>query len=224
MDAIKDAGGFAFDLAVSPDSERRVEEYERMLESKRQDDLYAKYKASGVPAKFFGSSLESYNADTAEESRIKDTVLAFAENPCNRVLIMCGNHGNGKTMLGCGIVRKCGGVYALSSDICVEYEAATSYKAKRNRLEVLKHYCECPMLVVDECGKYALDTELEKFIQSYILCGRYERNKPSVFITNGSKKRYIDFLGKSAFDRLTECCTTIEFNMESSRKSLRNRT
>lgn len=203
---------------LNPEMEKKSEEYEKEMERRRQEALRKKYETSGVPSKFFSSSLESYLAETDEEKRIKDAVVGFAGNPGNKVLILCGNNGTGKTLLGCGIVRKCGGEYALSSDICVEYEAAVSYRSKRSRPEILGHYCECPMLVVDECGKYTLDPELEKFVLSYVLCGRYERNKPSVFITNGAKRRFIEFLGKSSFDRLTECCTTVEFKMESKRR------
>lgn len=218
--AINEAHGFRFNFSFTPDSDERAKEYERECESRRQEEALIRYRNSGVPAKFFGESIDTYIARTDEEKRIRKEVERFAERPMNKVLLMCGSNGNGKTHLGCGIIRKCGGEYALSSDICIEYEAAISFKSKRDRLQILRHFCECRMLVVDECGKYALDKELEKFINSYILCGRYERGRPSVFITNAAKERYIEFLGKSVFDRLTECCVTIDFAGESKRKRL----
>jgi len=77
------------------------------------------------------------------------------------------------------------------------------------------------MLVIDECGKYFLNSDLEKFLLIQIVCGRYENNKPTVLVTNANKKAFIDFMGKAVYDRLTEVCSTVEFDFESKRKSLR---
>ena len=196
----------------------KVDEYEKQKERIRQEKLYEDYKTCGVPSKFFETSLATYITETDEEKKNLETVIDFAENPKNRILVLCGNNGRGKTLLSCGALRECGGEYVTSSQLCIEYEAGTSYHAKRTREEILNHYSKvAPILVIDECGKYTLNPQLEQFILSYVLCTRYENNLASVVVTNGEKKKFLEFLGKSLFDRLTECCTTLDFTGESKR-------
>ena len=126
------------------------------------------------------------------------------------------------THLACGTLRESGGEYVTSSQLCIEYEAATSYHSKRTREEIL-HHCSkvAPIFVIDECGKYTLNLQLEQFILSYVLCTRYENNLASVVVTNGEKKKFLEFLGKSLFDRLTEVCTTLDFTGASKRLARR---
>lgn len=200
----------------------KVDEYEKQKERIRQEKLYEDYKTCGVPSKFFETSLETYITETYEEKKNLETVIDFAKNPKNRILVLCGNNGNGKTLLSCGALRECGGEYVTSSQLCIEYEAGTSYHAKRTREEILNHYSKvAPILVIDECGKYTLNPQLEQFILSYVLCTRYENNLASVVVTNGEKKKFLEFLGKSLFDRLTEVCTTLDFTGESKRLARR---
>lgn len=194
-----------------------LNEYEKQQEKISLEKAYEGYKRSGVPSKFFESSLDTFNAETEEDSKIKKIVTEYAENPANRVLILYGNHGRGKTHLGCGITRKCGGAYVTSSKLCIEWEAAVSYHAKRTRMEILDHYSKIEMLVIDECGKYALNMDLEKFLLSSIVCERYENNLPTVLITNEQKEVIVKYLGKTAYDRLREVCTTVSFEGESRR-------
>lgn len=200
----------------------RVAEYEKQQEEIKAKEKYEIYKKSGVPEKFFDTTIDDYNAVNEEEIKIKNTAKDFASNPQNRVLICHGKNGNGKSLLGCGIIRVAGGEYVLSSDLCVEYEAATSYHAPRSRIQLLKHYAKLPgVLVIDECCKYTLNPELEKFIDSYIVCARYENNLATDLITNSNKKDFVDFLGKAVFDRFTQVCTSLEFNEPSYRINLR---
>lgn len=200
----------------------RVSEYEKQMASIKESENLEIYKKSGVPEKFYETTIDSYNAVTEEEKKIKKTIKDFAANPANRVLICHGENGNGKSLFGCGIIREAGGEYVLSSDLCVEYEAATSYHAPRSRIEILKHYAKVRgVLVIDECCKYTLNPELEKFIDSYIVCARYENNIATDLITNSNKKDFVDFLGKAVFDRMTQVCTSIEFKEPSYRKNLR---
>ncbi len=199
----------------------KIIEYERQqAEIKKQAD-YEKYKNSGVPDKFFESSLDTYIAETEEEKRNLAMVKDFAQDPKNRILLLCGNNGNGKSHLLSGIIRECGGEYITSSQLCVEYEAATSYHSKRTREEILRHYSKVSLLVIDECGKYTVNEKLEQFILAYIFSARYENDLATGAATNAEKKTFLEFLGKSVFDRCTEVCTTLDFTGPSKRQERR---
>lgn len=203
-------------------SDKKVAAYERQQEIYRIQENYERYKKSGVPAKFFNESLETFIAKTDEEKKNLQIVKEFTENPKNKILLLCGNNGNGKSHLLSGIIRECDGEYITSSQLCVEYEAATSYHSERTREQILRHYStEVSMLVIDECGKYTVNEKLEQFLLANIFSTRYEYDLPSGVGTNADKKEFIEFLGKSFFDRCTEVCTTLDFTGPSKRQSRR---
>lgn len=206
---------------ITPSDEKAVEEYWAKVEQDRKADALERYKASGVPAKFYEESFDTFATDTDAMEVVKNRVMEFAEKPRNRILILCGENGNGKTHLASSVIRECGGVFIVSSMLCVQYDSATSFKAKKSREEILNYMSTCRMLVIDDCGKYPLNPELEKFLLSYIISARYSNNLPLVLTTNGKKEAFINFLGKAVYDRFTEVCTTVEFNWGSHRKSKR---
>lgn len=208
-----DISNFFSNLKVSDEED----DFERKEKEAAEKKAHERYIASGVPEKFFNTSIDSYVPGTPDEQKIKQTVVEFSDNPANRILIMLGNNGCGKSLLSCGIIRKFGGSYILSPDLCIAYDAATSFHAPKTREEIIKYYSTVKMLVIDECGKYVLNKELEKFLLSFIIIKRYENGLPTVLVTNGEKKEFIEFLGKACFDRLTEVCTTLEFRGASKR-------
>lgn len=211
-----------FDITTLEGQEQRYQEYLKKQEKEKLERKIEDYKVSGVPKKFFDKGFESYVAESEEEKQIKDTVFKFSENPKNRILILCGKNGNGKTHLGAAVIYEYGGRYITSSMLCIKYESAKSgYNSNETRTALLDYYCKTKMLVIDECMKYLLNPELEKFLLGFILCTRYENNLPTMFITNSDKKTMIEFLGKASYDRLTEVCTTLDFTWESRRKKNR---
>ena len=220
-------GGIDIDLGhCSEENDTRLEQYEAELRKQEQERCFSRYKESGVPAKFFNQSFDTFIAGTEEQRAVLAECQSFAEKPSNRVLVMCGNNGNGKSHLGSSILRKSiyygvGGTYITSSALCIKYDSAIGFKADMNREEVVAYYSKTPMLIIDECCKYFLNSELEKFLLVLIICNRYENNLPTVLITNSEKRAFIDFLGKAVYDRFTEVCTTLDFSWNSSRKSNR---
>lgn len=211
-----------FDISTLSGQEQRYEEYLKEQEKEKLERKVEVYKISGVPKKFFEDNFTTYIAESKEEEKIKEIVFKFSENPKNKILILCGKNGNGKTHLGASVIYEYGGKYITSSMLCIKYESAKSgYNSNETRTALLDYYCKSKMLVIDECMKYSLNPELEKFLLAFILCTRYENNLPTMYITNSDKKTMIEFLGMAAFDRLTEVCTTLDFNWESRRKKNR---
>lgn len=215
------------DIGLETKNHEKVEAFEREQERIKFDECLKKYFESGVPEKFKYHNFKTFGTFTDKEKYAKEVSFKFSENPKNRVLILSGRNGNGKTHLGTSILYQSifngnGGCYITSSNLCVKYESAIGYKTKMNREEILEHYSRCRgILVIDECCKYFVNSELEKFLLVQIICMRYENDLPTVLITNSDKKSFIEFLGQAVYDRFTEVCTTLDFNWESKRKTLR---
>lgn len=213
---------FHFNIMPNEERERMAAEWEKEDERRKKNEAYERYKKSGVPEKFFNSSFDTFIAETDKEKEVKQKVVEFAKNPKNRVMMLCGLNGGGKTHLLCSALRVVGGEYITSSMLCVKYDSAIGFKATMSREEILRHYTTLRgLLVIDECAKYFVNPDLEKFVLMNVICGRYENNLATGLGTNSDKKALVNFLGKACFDRLTEVGTTVEFNFESKRKSRR---
>ena len=164
--------GLGIDVDVQP--QEKVEEYERMQEKMEQDKRLAEYKSSGVPEKFWNESFETYDVGNttngSELAYVRDKVMEFAKNPRNRVLVLCGLNGTGKSHLASSVIREYGGEYVTSSMLCMMYDS--TYKGKMSREELIEHYSRIKMLVIDECCKYFINEETEKFLLMQIICMR----------------------------------------------------
>lgn len=192
--------------------EQNNKNYQEMI--KRE---WAESKESGIPERFINSSLDNYNAVTDEEKRNLSVCQNFVENKGRQMLFFIGKYGNGKTHLGCAIVRECvkKGRFTTSFEICTRYEMGGDFKASENRWEVLERFINYDMLVIDEFGR--AKPEIERLIIPYIINARYENKKRTVLITNLEKSKAIELLGDASVDRLKEVCSTINFTGESKR-------
>jgi len=213
---VKDEGkGISISIPVR--SEEEIAEYERQEKEIKDFEKMEAYKNSGVPKKFFSESLDTFKPENEDDAFALGIIRNFVKAPKNKVILMYGESGNGKSHLACGAVREMGGQFRMSEDICVEYDSASDFNAKRTRAEVLNYYVTRKLLVIDEMMKYTIKPQLEAWILSYIIRMRYENNLPTILIKNGSKREFSDFVGTAVNDRLKECCTSIEFKGESHR-------
>ena len=138
----------------------------------------------------------------------------------NRSLWLCGNNGNGKTMLVACILYELGyGSYVKSYEIEDELEEAASFSSKESKKSVLQKYYTKKLLVIDEVGRFSSQKELAYLFR--ILNERYERNLPTILVTNLDKKSLKEYLGQALFDRFSEMCTSITFSEESYRTKIR---
>ncbi|MGP1459237.1 MAG: ATP-binding protein [Treponema sp.] len=221
---------FAALKAVKKMSEAELDRLCKKMEREREAEREAeqrilnqqRYEQSGVPKKFFPHSIDTYKARDAFQKSTKQTVSAYIANADNRMLLLCGNNGTGKSHLGCAVIRECGGIYVSSFKLCVEYESGADFKSKRTKLEVLDFYVKQKMLVIDEVGRFT-DEKTEKTIIPAIINMRYEDNLPTVVISNLSKEELVAYFGKATYDRMTETCTSVEFHGKSMREELRGR-
>lgn len=207
--------GISISIPVCSDEE--IEAFEKQEREYREAEKHENYKNSGVPKKFFDFSIDDFKAENDTDKYALSIVRNFIKAPKNKVILLLGNSGNGKTLLGCGAVREIGGQFRMSEDICVEYDSASDFNSKKTRSEVLQYYVTRKLLVIDELMKYSIRPSLEAWIISYIIRMRYENNLPTVLITNGTKKEFSSFVGSAVNDRLKECCISVEFSGESHR-------
>ena len=211
---------FKFDFSqMSPERDSKIAEFERrMLEAGRTE----RYRKT-VPERYWSESLDTYVADTEERKAAAEKARAFAQGARSGgflTLILLGSVGTGKTHLACGIIRECGGLYRLAPAMCEEIRRAKSFGARETEADILDRYGRAGLLVIDEIGRGIAAAE-EQYMLYQAINERYNRRRPTVLISNQSKKDFLEYVGIAAADRLTESAQTVEFTGKSYRATLR---
>lgn len=221
MDEIKKIN---FDINIfKPHSDEWVEQYEREIEEQRQESerrkrlLYYRSSISGVPPIFYNESFDTYIPENKQDELNLGVVKSFSKAlNTNKVLLITGSFGNGKSHLGASIIRESGGVMVTAEDLVNEYLSSMNFNSKVTFESVLERYATTTMLVIDEFGR-GLKSDKEVDIVGNILCKRYGNLLPTCLISNLSKELVVQKLGGAVFDRLAETCTAISFNKPSYR-------
>ena len=200
----------------------RDEEVEEMERKQAEAEKLARYKKT-VPERYWKESFETYRAETDEQKNALEQSRRFLEAvKCGKfcTLIMLGTVGTGKTHIACGIVREYGGLYRLAPNIVEEIRRAKSFTAKETEADLLENYGRAKLLVIDEIGRGVAGTD-EQYMLYQIINERYNRRKPTVLISNQTKRDFLNYIGIAAADRLTESAKTVEFKGQSYRATLR---
>lgn len=220
MDEITSIGRLLnIDFSKMAARDEEIEEMERKQALAAKLDYYKK----AVPERYWKESLDTYTAENEEQKTALDHTRRFLEAiKCGRfcTLIMLGTVGTGKTHLACGLVREFGGLYKLAPNIVEEIRRAKSFTAKETEADLLENYGRAKLLVIDEIGRGVAGTD-EQYMLYQIINERYNRRKPTVLISNQTKRDFLNYIGIAAADRLTESAKTVEFKGQSYRATLR---
>lgn len=199
------------------------ESAERRAEIERQDKLLAEQRAeqwmrrlghAGIPQRFQDRTLESFNPENEGQKAALAFATEYAHNfaevrKSGRGAIFIGKPGTGKTHLACGIglhvMREHRG-YVLFMTV---QRAIRSIKdtwakgAERSESEAIAELVEPELLILDEVG-VQFGTEFERNTLFDVLNERYERRRPTLFLSNLTKQEVAEFLGERVMDRLRE--------------------
>lgn len=211
---------------ANPERDAWIKQREKELaEQAEKDAAYQTQKrveSSGVPRRYWHVDFGSYIPRDEKDSRNLETVMNFSKIKKNdKVLILLGGKGLGKTHLGSAIIRNCGGKFISIEEFIFKYESALDFHANINREELMELYSNTKMLVIDEIGR-SMQQEKENALLNYILRRRYENMLPTVLISNLSKAELLKKLGEAVLDRLRETCISLEFEGESYRTYIRD--
>lgn len=210
-------------------SDSEWEERDRQVEEarafERQRQKHRALEKCGIGERYFTERLNTYKR-TRESELVYQTVCDYLERvQCGefRTLVLCGNHGTGKTHLASGLLFELGGLYCLSDKIRIEYESAKNFKAPAMQEEVIQKYGTVNFLVIDDIG-WNGGTETEKHCLYRIINERYNNRLPTVLICNMSQGEFSAYVGSAVFDRLSESATFCDCLWESYRLHKRSYT
>lgn len=199
--------------------DEEVKAWEKAQELRQKKERYQRQ----VPERYWSESIDTYKTDTEERRKAKAKAESFIQAvKCGKfqTLVFLGTVGTGKTHLASGIVYECGGFYRLAPAIVEEIRRAKSFNAKETEADILDTYGRASLLVIDEIGRGIAAAE-EQYMLYQIINERYNRRKPTILISNQTKKDFLNYVGIAAADRLTESAQVVEFTGKSYRGEIR---
>lgn len=142
----------------------------------------ARLSAMGIGRKYWGSTLENYQAKSPSQKAAVNEIKALMESR-RGFLVLTGSFGVGKTHLGCAAVREMGGAIWTMADISTRIRATYSPRAKETEQDVQKELCSTPFLVIDELGRTKMQ-EADANCLSHIVNKRYSNELPTMLLSN----------------------------------------
>ena len=198
------------------------------LASKRREALNAALFATGIAPRFRSCSLGNYLTRLEGQKIAVGTCQAyvdqFEENlAAGRCLLLLGNFGNGKTHLGCAILKEVvtrygvSALYAPTPDIIAALKASFVRDSCPTEQSILTELTKVDLLLIDELGAQG-GTEFERQSLHQIIDTRYRNMLPTIVTSNLPSAKLSAYIGDRALDRLRENGgQAIAFDWESSR-------
>lgn len=204
------------------ESKKQELQYEENERKEKENKKQKHYESSGIKDRYFECRINQFDAYTDELKHHFEIVKKFindVNSGYSKTLWLCGNHGNGKTLLASYIVRECWGNFCKTYNIEDDLKIADSFSCKENRRQVFERYAGYSVLVIDEVASYPSDNERKYLF--HILNDRYEKNLSTVIVTNLSNSELKKYLGNALVDRFMTNCISLNFTGESYRKKER---
>jgi len=211
-------------LCSSVKAEEKAREETAWL--KRQKDIFRETEKTNeltnmnIGEKFWDESFESFDAYTPELEHHLDICVKYANNHKGRMLVMLGNHGNGKDHLAASILKRIGGY--MYSVFEIELLLKDAYSGKTSEFEIYQKLCnEASLLIINEIGRHK-SGDWETHFLSYIINKRYENWKPVILISNkhlkddcpGCDDCLQKYLGNDVISRIVESGEILIFTGE----------
>lgn len=207
-------------------AEAREAERRAKAEESRREIEATLLKWSGIPERYHGASLRDWVTEDEKQAHQKPKMVAWAggiEIPGHSSMVWNGPAGTGKTHLACGMLQdryKAGldGFYITAKGYTDRLKNAYRNDSKESSTDVLERFSSVPILVIDEVGRQ-FEAKSEELYFFELVNERYNRRRPTLFLSNLSDEEFRVFAGIAVMDRLKEGGGRfLTFNWESRRK------
>lgn len=131
MNEIKQINPLPFLTTIEANPERdewikqREKELAEQAEKEAAYQMQKSVESSGVPRRYWHVDFDTYISRNEKDSKNLETIKKFTSLDNNdKVLILLGAKGLGKTHLGSAIIRNCGGKFISIEELIFKYESA----------------------------------------------------------------------------------------------------
>ncbi len=203
-------------------------EREEAAAAARRSSHFARLGRAGIPDRFQDRTLESFVVENEGQRRALDFAKRYTADiqttlKSGRSALFTGKPGTGKTHLAIGIGRKVLQLPKADVLFITVQRAIRSIKdtwakdSDQSESQAIAALVAPDLLILDEVGvQYGSD--FEKNMLFDVLNDRYEKRRPTLFLSNLTKDEAAAYLGERVMDRLREDGgTTLSFSWESYR-------
>lgn len=197
-------------------NEKREEETRQSELFKARYELSIKLGSALIPKRFQGKTFDSYLAESDQQKAALAKCVEYAENfdghkRAGRCMLLLGKPGTGKTHLAIAIANHImtttreSAVYRTLGGVLQDIRESYDDNSPTNEGWILKGLIAPSLLVLDEIGaskEKPSDFELTTLFA--IINGRYERELPTVVVSNLGPKELAASIGERSADRLRE--------------------
>lgn len=184
---------------------------------------------AAIPARFADKTLESFKAESPEQSRALGVARSYAEQWNQSAekgawLVFSGPPGTGKSHLAIAILQSIlprhVGRYMTCMELIQTLRSTWRKDSERSEMDVLDEITQVPLLVIDELGvQYGTDSEQNHLFD--VLDRRYREMMPTILLTNQNKDGLRALVGDRVYDRMTEVARWVPFTWPSYRPQAR---
>lgn len=191
----------------------------REEERNRQADLMREraerfVRNSDIPKRFEDKGFREYRPVNGKSASILTKIQRYGDAVSSgdhggRSLILLGNVGNGKTHLGCAllrdvILRTCkSGKYMTFAELVRDVKGTWRRDSQISEQDIYNRFAKPELVVLDEVGMQNF-TDFEQTVAYEAINARYLLEKPTVVITNLPASDLSTCLGERVVDRLRE--------------------
>ena len=197
--------GVVVDLDEIRRRDQRAAAVERRLRAKAH---------SGVPVRFLGQGFDDYRLQAGEPQARAVKLLRRYSDGFSQVrgegicLQLLGGVGTGKTMLVCALAQAVidagfSARYVTAMNAVREIRESYRRDSQTTEREAIKALTVPDLLVLDEVGQQ-YGTDGEQILLYDVINGRYEKQLPTVVVSNLDLKGVTGYLGERVIDRLRE--------------------
>ncbi len=167
-----------------------------------------------IPKRFQGKNFDSFNAEDEKQKKVLGVCMSYAQcfpkhHSEGRSLLLLGNVGTGKTHLAAAIADyiirnyRHEALYRTVYSILQHVKGSFDRESEYNEHQAFEAFIRPDLLIVDEVGA-TKTTEFEQQTLFNIINGRYERQIPTIVISNLMPEELVIAMGERCVDRLRE--------------------
>lgn len=145
-------------------------------------------KECNVEPEYYNKTLDDYIPKTESQKRALEGVKKLLSGDIKK-LVLIGDYGTGKSMLGNIAVKETGGKIYSMYEISTMIRQSYTVKAVKSELEIVNELAAIPgVFVLDEMGR-SKNSEFNQNWMSYVFDKRHVRNLPFILIKNGHLRK-----------------------------------
>lgn len=168
--------------------QEKIEKEQKRLEKQIQEEKIQHCKNCNVEPEYYNKTLNDYKPKTESQEKALEGAKKILSGELKK-LVLIGDYGTGKTMLGSILANETSGIIYSMYEISTMIRQSYTVKAEKTELEIVNELASIPgVFVLDEMGR-SKNSDFNQNWISYVFDKRHVRNLPFVLIKNGHLRK-----------------------------------